>query len=81
MGCGGSGNLGGSSNLGHISSEVLAFLGSLAAQIAVLMASGPVLGFLTSLVLLLAVVALAKFILTRGLRGTRREPLQDRNAP
>lgn len=80
MGCGSS-NLGGSSTLGHISSEVLAFIGSLAAQIAALMASGPVLGFLTSLVLLLAVVALAKFILTRGRRGTRRAVLPDGTAP
>ena len=39
MGCG-SGNFGGASNLGHVASEVLAFLGSLAAQIAALMASG-----------------------------------------
>lgn len=81
MGCGGSGNLGGSSNVGHISSEVLSFLGSLAAQIAALMASGPVLGFLTSLVLLLAVVAFAKFILTRGRRGPRRAALPDRDVP
>ena len=81
MGCGGSGNMGGSSNLGHIASEVLAFLGSLAAQVAALMASGPVLGFLTSLVLLLAIVALAKFILTRGRRGPRRAALPDRDAP
>ena len=80
MGCD-SGNLGGSSNLGHIASEILAFLGSLAAQIAALMASGPVLGFLTSLALLLAVVALAKFILTRSRRGPRRTALPDRDAP
>lgn len=80
MGCG-YGSQGGSSNLGHIASEILAFLGSLAAEIAVLMASGPVLGFLTALVLLLAVVALAKFILTRGRRGPRRTAQPDRDAP
>lgn len=80
MGCG-SDSIGGASNLGHIASEVLAFLGSLAARIAALMSSGPVLGFLTSLVLLLAVVALAKFILTRGRRGSRPSALPDRDAP
>jgi len=80
MGCGGA-SMGSSSDLGHIASEILAFLGSLAAQIAALMASGPVLGFLTALVLLLAVVALAKFILTRGRRGPRRAALPDRDAP
>lgn len=80
MGCG-SGSLGGSSNLGHIASEILAFLGSLAAQIAALLASGPVLGFLTALVLLLAVVALAKFILTRSRRSPSRAALPDRDLP
>lgn len=80
MGCG-SGSLGGSSDLGHIASEILAFLGSLAAQIATLMASGPVLGFLTALALVLVVIALAKFILTRSRRGERRAALPDRGAP
>lgn len=80
MGCG-FGNSGSASNLGHLASEILAFLGSLAAQIAALMASGPVLGFLTSLVLLLLVVALAKFILTRGRRSPRRAAVSDRDAP
>lgn len=80
MGCG-SGNPAGSSNLGHIASEILTLLGSLAAQIAALLASGPVLGFLTGLVLLLAVVALLKFILTRGRRAPRRTAASDRDAP
>lgn len=80
MGCG-SGSLGGSSNLGHIASEILAFLGNLAAQIAALLASGPVLGFLTGLVLLLAVVALAKFILTRSRRRPRPAALPERDVP
>lgn len=78
MGCG-SGISTGSSNLGHIASEILVLLGNLAAQVAALMASGPVLGFLTALVLLLAVVALAKFILTRSRRSPRPAALPDRN--
>lgn len=77
MGCG-SGSMGGSSNLGHIASEILALLGRLAAQVAALMASGPVLGFLTALVLLLAVVALAKFIFTRSRRSLRPAAPPDR---
>ena len=80
MGCG-FGNLGSASTFGHVASEVLALLGGLAAQIASLLASGPVLGFLTVLVLLLAVVALAKSILTGGRRSTRRASVQDRDAP
>ena len=80
MGCG-FGNLGSASTFGHLASEVLALLGGKAAQIAALLASGPVLGFLTVLVLLLAVVALAKSILTGGLRSTRRASVQDRDAP
>ncbi|MBC7479545.1 MAG: hypothetical protein H7317_15875 [Pseudorhodobacter sp.] len=56
-------------------------LGRLAAQIAVLLASEPVLGFLTALALLLAVIALAKYILTRERRSTRRVPVTDRDAP
>lgn len=80
MGCD-SGSFGASSDLGHIASEILAFLGRLAAQVAALMASGPVLGFLTTLVLLLAVVALAKVIFTRGRRGERRAVAADRGAP
>ena len=79
MGCG-FGNLGSASTFGHVANEVLALLGSLAAQIAALLASGPVLGFLTGLVLLLAVVALARFILTWGRRITRRAPVTDREA-
>ena len=80
MGCG-FGNLGSASTFGHVASEVLALLGGLAAQIAAVLASGPVLGFLTALVLLLAVVALAKFILTGSRRNMRRASVQDRDAP
>lgn len=80
MGCG-FGNSGSASTFGHVASEVLALLGRLAAQIAVLLASGPVLAFLTALVLLLAVIALAKYILTREPRSIRRVPVTDRDAP
>ncbi|MBC7478585.1 MAG: hypothetical protein H7317_10885 [Pseudorhodobacter sp.] len=80
MGCG-FGNLGNASTFGHVISEVLALLGRLAAQIVAVLASGPVLGFMTALVLVLAVVALAKFILTGGRRITRRASVHDRGAP
>lgn len=80
MGCD-SYSFGGSSDLGHLASEILAFLGSLAAQVAALLTSGPVLGFLTALVLLLAVVALAKFVFTRGRGGERRAAAPGRGAP
>ena len=80
MGCG-FGNFGSATTFGHVASEVLALLGRLAAQIATLLASGQVLGFLTGLVLLLAVIALAKFILTGGGRSMRRSSVQDRDVP
>lgn len=80
MGCG-SDSAAGSSDLGHIASEILVLLGSIAAQVAALLASGPVLGFLTALVLLLAVVALAKFILTSTRRSSRRAAVPDGRAP
>jgi len=41
------------------------FLGRLAAQILVVLTSGPVLGFLAALVLLLAIAALLRVLLTR----------------
>ena len=70
MGCG-SGGWQGSEGLGHILGEVVAFLGHLAAQVLVILTSGPALGFLTALVLILAAVALLKFILVRRTRQDR----------
>ena len=70
MGCG-AGGWQGSGGLGHILGEVVAFLGHLAAQVLVILTSGPALGFLTALVLILAAVALLKFILVRRTRQDR----------
>ena len=70
MGCG-AGGWQGSGGLGHILGEVVAFLGHLAAQVLVILSSGPALGFLTALVLILAAVALLKIILVRRTRPGR----------
>ena len=64
MGCGGCG-WHGSVSLGHILAEVVAFLGHLASAVLVVLTSGPALGLLAALVLLLAAVALLKIIFTR----------------
>lgn len=64
MGCG-TGGWAGSGDLGHILGEVVAFLGHLASQILVLLTSGPALGLLAALVLLLAAIALLKVIFAR----------------
>ena len=64
MGCG-FGNGHGSGSLGHVLGEVVIFFGHLASQVLVILTSGPVLGLLTALVLLLAVMALLKVIFTR----------------
>ena len=70
MGCG-SGGWQGSGGLGHIVGEVVAFLGHLAAQALVILTSGPALGFLTALVLILAAIALLKVILVRRAQPDR----------
>ena len=70
MGCG-SGGWQGSGGLGHIVGEVVALLGHLVAQVLVIVTSGPALGFLTALVLILAAVALLKVILVRRARPDR----------
>ena len=70
MGCG-SGGWKGSEGLGHIVGEVVAFLGHLVAQVLVILTSGPALGFLTALVLILAAVALFKVILARRAQPDR----------
>ena len=70
MGCG-FGGWQGSGGLSHILGEVVAFLGHLAAQVLVIVTSGPALGFLTALVLILAAIALLKVILVRRARPDR----------
>lgn len=62
---GGAGMMGGSSSLGSLLAQFVSFLGRIASQVFVLLTSGPVLGFLAALVLILAAVALLKVILTR----------------
>ena len=71
MGCG-FGNWHGSGSLGHVLGEVVVFVGHLASQVLVILTSGPALGLLTVLVLLLAVMALLKVIFTR--RATSARP-------
>ena len=70
MGCGG-GGWSGSGSLGHILAEVVAFLGHLASAVLVVLTSGPALGLLAALVLLLAAVALLKIIFTRRAPAAR----------
>lgn len=64
MGCG-YGGWYGSGGLGHILGEMVAFFGHLASQVLIVLTSGPALGFLAALVLLLAAIALLKVILAR----------------
>ena len=59
------GGSGGGSTLGGLFAQFVSFLGQITAQLFALLTSGPVLGFLAGLVLILAVVALLKVILTR----------------
>ena len=64
MGCG-FGNGHGSGSLGHVLGEVVVFFGHLASQVLVILTSGPALGLLAAVVLLLAAMALLKIIFTR----------------
>jgi hypothetical protein len=64
MGCGDWG-WHGSVGLGRILGDVVAFLGRLASHVLVVLTSGPFLGFLAALVLLLVAIALLKFIFAR----------------
>lgn len=77
---GGSGGMGGGASLGSLFAQFVSFLGQIVSQIFVLLTSGPVLGFLIGLVLILAIVALLKVILTRRPRvvqfRSERGPLE-----
>ncbi|WP_426037230.1 hypothetical protein [Cypionkella sp. TWP1-2-1b2] len=64
MGCGDWG-WHGPVGLGHILGDMAVFLGRLASNVLVVLTSGPLLGFLAALVLLLAAIALLKFIFVR----------------
>ena len=64
MGCG-LGGWHGSGGLGHILGDAVAFFGHLASRVLVILTSGPALGLLTALVLLLAAIALLKVIFAR----------------
>ena len=64
MGCGFGGGHG-SGSFGHVLGDVVAFFGHLASQILIIGTSGPALGLLTAVVLLLAAMALLKVIFTR----------------
>lgn len=77
MGCG-FGNGHGSGSLGHVLGEVVIFFGHLASQVLVILTSGPALGLLTVLVLLLAVMALLKVIFTR--RAPQARPARSEGA-
>lgn len=70
MGCGFGGGLG-SGGLGHILGEVVAFFGRLASHILVILTSGPALGLLTAVVLLLAAMALLKVLFARRAPASR----------
>ena len=55
----------GSDSLGHVLGEVVVFFGHLASRVLVILTSGPALGLLAAVVLLLAAMALLKVIFTR----------------
>ena len=67
----GFGNGHGSGGLAHILGEAIAFSGQLASEVLVVLTSGPALGLLATLVLLLAAMALLKVIFTRRAPPTR----------
>ena len=71
MGCG-DGGWHGSLGLGDVLSDGVAFLGQLASDMLVLLTSGPFLGLLGALVLLLASIALLKFIFARRVPAARQ---------
>jgi len=52
-------------SFGQLLAALLSFLGQLASQVLVILTSGPVLGLLAALVLLLAVAALLRVLLDR----------------
>ena len=70
MGCD-YGGWAGSGDPGHILSEFIAFLGALASQVLIVLTSGPALGLLAALVLILLAIALLKVIFTRRAPSTR----------
>lgn len=70
MMCSGMGGMGGmgfgqGQSFGQLLAALLSFLGQLASQVLVILTSGPVLGLLTLLVLLLTVAALLRVLLDR----------------
>ena len=78
-GMSGMGNMGGmggmwlgqNQSLSEMFASALSFLGQLASQFLIILTSGPVLGLLTALVLLLAIAALLR-VLFRRRRGAIR---------
>ena len=52
-------------SLSEIFASTLSFLGQLASQLLIILTSGPVLGLLTALVLLLAIAVLLRLLLGR----------------
>ena len=70
MGCGFGGGHG-SGGLGHILGELVAFFGHFASEVLVILTSGPALGLLAALVLLLAAMALLKVIVARHAPSAR----------
>lgn len=76
MMCGGMGGMDGmgssqNQTFGDLMMGILSFLGQLVSQFLIILTSGPVLGLLTVLVLILAIAALLRLLLTR--RVVRRE--------
>lgn len=76
MGCS-YGGWSGSGGQGHFFGEAVTFLGTLASQILVVLTSGPVLGVLAALVLILAAIALLKVIFSRPTNSTRKVESQE----
>jgi hypothetical protein len=70
------GGFGNNGSFGDLIMGALAFAGQLASQILLVLTSGPALGFLSALVLLLAVAALLKVLFSKS--PTRREPQSER---
>ena len=60
-----------SGGLGHILGEMVAFIGQLASHVLVILTSGPAVGLLVALTLLLATMALLKPICARRAPAAR----------
>lgn len=80
-GCGSMGMSAQNSNISTLFHTIIYALGNLASQLVIFLTSGPVLGFLAALLMLLLAIALIKFILLGGIRTRAIHAPSDRDIP